>query len=55
MANHSIFLEKIEAYRQEMLAISKQYELTSPTVVESSRRLDELLNEYQDAERFKSI
>ncbi|HLR63294.1 MAG TPA: aspartyl-phosphate phosphatase Spo0E family protein [Lentibacillus sp.] len=49
MDNHSILLKKIEEGRHEMLALSRQYGLTSLAVVESSKRLDDLLNQYQNA------
>ncbi|WP_082684202.1 aspartyl-phosphate phosphatase Spo0E family protein [Lentibacillus amyloliquefaciens] len=48
MDNHSLLLEKIEKCRLEMLELSKQYGLTSMPVVESSKRLDNLLNKYHN-------
>ncbi|QKY71008.1 aspartyl-phosphate phosphatase Spo0E family protein [Lentibacillus sp. CBA3610] len=53
MDNHSILLEKIENYRHEMLELSKQYGLTSLAVIKVSKQLDDLLNEYQNAERLQ--
>ncbi|SFE18500.1 Spo0E like sporulation regulatory protein [Lentibacillus persicus] len=49
MAHQSILLEKIEKCRLEMLELSKQYGLTSTPVVQSSKRLDDLLNQYENA------
>ncbi|WP_010099565.1 aspartyl-phosphate phosphatase Spo0E family protein [Ornithinibacillus scapharcae] len=40
-------LQKIEQCRKEMIALSDTYHLTSEVVVETSKKLDLLLNEYQ--------
>jgi Spo0E like sporulation regulatory protein len=40
-------LQKIEQCRKEMIALSGSYKLTSDVVVETSKKLDNLLNEYQ--------
>ncbi|MFD2759906.1 aspartyl-phosphate phosphatase Spo0E family protein [Lentibacillus juripiscarius] len=49
MDKNSILLKKIEQCRKEMLNMSSQYGLTSQAVIQSSQRLDELLNQYQNA------
>ena len=40
-------IEKIEACREEMIALSYTYDLTSDAVISSSMKLDQLINEYQ--------
>ncbi|HLR81052.1 MAG TPA: aspartyl-phosphate phosphatase Spo0E family protein [Bacillota bacterium] len=40
-------LKEIENCRQEMIQLSNVYGLTSQVVIQSSKRLDELLNKYQ--------
>ncbi len=40
-------LTEIEKCRQEMIRLSTVYGLTSQTVIQSSERLDVLLNKYQ--------
>ncbi|SHF73164.1 aspartyl-phosphate phosphatase Spo0E family protein [Ornithinibacillus halophilus] len=40
-------LKKIEKCRKEMIELSTTYGLTSKKVVQSSKKLDNLLNEYQ--------
>ncbi|GAA0594193.1 hypothetical protein GCM10009001_07890 [Virgibacillus siamensis] len=47
MENNSILLEKIEQCRNEMIILSSDHELTSEIVIESSKKLDDLLNTYQ--------
>ncbi|WP_188456741.1 aspartyl-phosphate phosphatase Spo0E family protein [Virgibacillus oceani] len=44
--NKSILLEKIEQCREEMITLSCSYGLTADVVVQSSKQLDKLLNEY---------
>lgn len=44
----SSLLEKIEQSRQEMISLSESYALTSKRVIDSSKKLDDLLNKYQD-------
>ncbi|SET81640.1 Spo0E like sporulation regulatory protein [Oceanobacillus limi] len=43
----NVLLKKIEKCRREMIALSISHGLTSEAVVQSSKRLDDLLNEYQ--------
>ncbi|MUK89327.1 Spo0E family sporulation regulatory protein-aspartic acid phosphatase [Ornithinibacillus sp. L9] len=43
----NILLKKIEKCRREMIALSFSHGLTSEAVVQTSKRLDALLNEYQ--------
>lgn len=43
----SLLLEKIEIRREEMISLSDLYGMTSEVVVQSSKELDGLLNEYQ--------
>ncbi|GGA78747.1 aspartyl-phosphate phosphatase Spo0E family protein [Ornithinibacillus halotolerans] len=40
-------LEQIEECRKELIALSDNNKLTSKIVVETSKKLDDLLNEYQ--------
>lgn len=40
-------IEKIEACREEMITLSYTYDLTSEVVISSSKKLDQLINEYQ--------
>lgn len=40
-------LNEIEQCRTEMIKLSYSYPLTSEIVVQTSRKLDELINEYQ--------
>ncbi|WP_245799116.1 aspartyl-phosphate phosphatase Spo0E family protein [Virgibacillus siamensis] len=47
MDNNSLILEKIEQYRDEMIILSNDHGLTSEIVIESSKKLDDLLNTYQ--------
>lgn len=42
-----MLLEKIEKYREEMVLLSRQFELTSEAVVATSMKLDRLIVEYQ--------
>ncbi|WP_234032369.1 aspartyl-phosphate phosphatase Spo0E family protein [Lentibacillus cibarius] len=42
-------LKEIEKYRNEMIRTGDKYGLTSPVAIQSSQRLDELLNSYQNA------
>jgi hypothetical protein len=42
-----LLLKKIEQCRKEMIALSSSNKLTSDAVVETSKKLDLLLNEYQ--------
>ncbi|WP_099156745.1 aspartyl-phosphate phosphatase Spo0E family protein [Virgibacillus ndiopensis] len=44
--NNSTLLEKIEQCREEMITLSCSQDLTAEVVVQSSKQLDELLNEY---------
>ncbi|WP_246206687.1 aspartyl-phosphate phosphatase Spo0E family protein [Virgibacillus ihumii] len=48
MDNNSLLLEKIEECRDEMMILSNHHGLTSEIVIESSKRLDNLLNTYQN-------
>ncbi|WP_163971419.1 aspartyl-phosphate phosphatase Spo0E family protein [Oceanobacillus halotolerans] len=41
-------LQKIEDCRKEMIMLSSSYEMTSEIVVQSSKKLDALINEYQN-------
>ncbi|WP_246202654.1 aspartyl-phosphate phosphatase Spo0E family protein [Virgibacillus doumboii] len=47
MDKKSILLEKIEECRDKMIALSKIHGLSSNIVIQSSKQLDDLLNEYQ--------
>ncbi|WP_083443537.1 aspartyl-phosphate phosphatase Spo0E family protein [Ornithinibacillus contaminans] len=40
-------LQKIEQCRKELIALSVSHHLTSDVMVEASRKLDKLLNEYR--------
>lgn len=46
--DNSILFEKIEQCRVEMITLGSSHKLTSDAVVQSSKQLDELLNEYQN-------
>ncbi|HLR75352.1 MAG TPA: aspartyl-phosphate phosphatase Spo0E family protein [Virgibacillus sp.] len=50
----SSLLEKIEECRQEMLSLSESYEFTSKPVIDTSQKLDDLLNKYQDSATINS-
>ncbi|MEN1967974.1 aspartyl-phosphate phosphatase Spo0E family protein [Lentibacillus sp. N15] len=41
-------IEKIEQQRSEMISLSCSYGLASDVVVQSSKQLDKLLNEYHN-------
>lgn len=43
----SSLLKQIEWCRSEMITLSQSYDMTDDVVVKASKRLDELLNEYQ--------
>lgn len=45
-------LEEIEACRDEMISLSFDHDLTSETVIASSMRLDKLINEYLNYEKY---
>ncbi|MFS0674922.1 aspartyl-phosphate phosphatase Spo0E family protein [Ornithinibacillus sp. 179-J 7C1 HS] len=40
-------LQEIEQCRKEMITLSNKYKLTSEVVVATSKKLDNLLNQYQ--------
>jgi Spo0E like sporulation regulatory protein len=40
-------LQKIEKCRKEMIALSDTHKLNSEVIVEKSKKLDHLLNEYR--------
>ncbi|MHA6253163.1 aspartyl-phosphate phosphatase Spo0E family protein [Oceanobacillus sp. CAU 1775] len=42
-----ILLKEIESCRREMISLSYYHELTSDIMIESSMKLDELINKYQ--------
>lgn len=44
-------LKKIEQCRAEMIMLSHSYRMTDDIVVQSSKKLDALLNQYQDKAR----
>lgn len=44
---HKLLLKQIEQCREEMLALSKVYGMTSEKVLKASVQLDKLLIEYQ--------
>lgn len=46
--SESLLLEKIEICREEMITLSDLYGMTSEVVIQTSKKLDGLLNEYQD-------
>ncbi|MBY7141844.1 aspartyl-phosphate phosphatase Spo0E family protein [Virgibacillus sp. NKC19-3] len=41
-------LEKIEECRHEMILLTQSHELTSETVIATSEKLDNLINDYQN-------
>lgn len=45
--SQSLLLEKIESCREEMISLSDLYGMTSDVVIQTSKQLDILLNEYQ--------
>lgn len=45
--SESLLLEKIEDCRKEMITLSDLYGMTSEVVIQTSKKLDILLNEYQ--------
>ncbi len=45
--NKSSLLEQIEQCRKEMITLSDLYGINSDIVIQSSKRLDDLLNQYQ--------
>ncbi|GGN65646.1 aspartyl-phosphate phosphatase Spo0E family protein [Oceanobacillus indicireducens] len=51
----SMLLEKIEACRQELIALSYHHELTSQAVIESSMKLDTLINKYQNYDNYYEL
>lgn len=48
-----VLLEKIEASRQEMITLSDSHALTSETMIESSMKLDKLINKYQNPKKYE--
>nr|WP_209482260.1 aspartyl-phosphate phosphatase Spo0E family protein [Virgibacillus litoralis] len=44
--NNSILLEKIEDCRDTLISLSNTHGLTSEIVIQTSKKLDKLLNEY---------
>jgi len=46
-------LKKIEACRQEMTSLYASHSLTSDVMIESSMRLDKLINKYQNYEKYE--
>ncbi|MGP4109191.1 Spo0E family sporulation regulatory protein-aspartic acid phosphatase [Virgibacillus sp. L01] len=46
MENNSILLEKIEDCRNTLITLSNTHGLTSEVVIQTSKKLDKLLNEY---------
>jgi hypothetical protein len=44
-------LKQIEQCRAEMITLSYSYPMTDDVVVQSSKRLDDLLNQYQNKTR----
>lgn len=46
-----LLLKQIEQCRAEMITLSHSYPMTDEVVVQSSKRLDDLLNEYQNKTR----
>ncbi len=42
-----LLLQEIEQCRKEMITLSNKNKLTSEVVVETSKKLDNLLNQYQ--------
>lgn len=51
----AMLLEKIEACRQELIALSYHHELTSQVVIESSMKLDTLINKYQNYDNYYEL
>ncbi|MFS0749458.1 Spo0E family sporulation regulatory protein-aspartic acid phosphatase [Oceanobacillus sp. 1P07AA] len=46
MDKHTLF-EEIEQCRKEMLDLYGKYDLTSDTVISTSMKLDQLMNDYE--------
>ncbi|MFB4170129.1 Spo0E family sporulation regulatory protein-aspartic acid phosphatase [Virgibacillus sp. JSM 102003] len=46
MENNSILLEKIEDCRDTLITLSNSHGLTTEVVIQTSKKLDKLLNEY---------
>ena len=49
-----LLLSKIETCRKEMIALSNTYGLTSHQVIQSSKKLDELLNRYEQIQKINT-
>lgn len=47
--NTSLLLKRIEACRKEMISLSEKHGMASVPVIESSKKLDNLLNQYERA------
>lgn len=54
-ANERKLLNEIEECRQEMLELSSKYALNSEAVILISKKLDKLLNKYQQLKSRKMI
>lgn len=54
-ANERKLLNEIEECRQEMLELSSKYALNSDAVILISKKLDKLLNKYQQLKSRKMI
>lgn len=48
---NALLLKKIEQCRAEMITLSHSYQMTDDVVIQSSKRLDDLLNQYQNNTR----
>lgn len=44
----ALLLKQIERCREEMILLSQSYKMTDDIVIKSSKKLDTLLNEYQN-------
>lgn len=46
--SEAVLLKKIEQCREEMIQLSNSYGINSEIVIQSSKKLDDLLNQYQN-------
>lgn len=51
----AVLLKQIERCREEMIMLSQSYEMTDDIVIKSSKKLDRLLNQYQDESRIDNV
>jgi len=48
---NALLLKQIEQCRAEMITLSHSYRMTDDVVIQSSKKLDDLLNQYQNKTR----